>query len=348
VRWVPLVLVITGLWRGSTSAATFDAARTPDDHYPNGVTVEGDIVSGDTNRLLMTLLELNRFLFAGEVPRSVYLMSKGGDVEEAMKMGMLIRRLRLGTIAPLKLPGSPPDCEVVLADKNNCVCASACFLAYAGGVERGGSFLALHRPYLEKKAASGLTDVEQETAEKKAIARIQFYLNDMEVDPFFIDKMIWNTSQDSYVVTLNDVLDHHLGADVPSIEEILLAKCDVLDSQEIRMLQSTKDMHLKDELIAKLKSGEECKHKAIEGVRRAAFEREVDDIRKGCTNELTVEFRAWERRLRAEFDFDGTIYHEIIYTWAPQWRAALSAAGFSADEIDGYLNRVRMCWLASR
>ena len=347
VRWVALLLV-TGLWCGSASAATFESARTPDERYPFAVTVEGDIAPGDTIKLLMELLELKSFLFAGEVPRAVYLMSKGGDVEEAMEMGMLIRRLRLRTIAPMKLPGSPPDCEVVLADTSNCICASACFLAYAGGVDRGGSFLALHRPYIGKKAAKGLPDDEHETAEKSAIAKTLAYLNTMEVDRFFIDKMYGTSSQDSYVVTLRDVLDHHLGTVVPSIEEVLLSKCDDINSEEYRVLQTTRDTRLKDELMNKLKSGIDCKNKTLDDIRREAFEREVADIRKSCTNELSDEFRAWEKRLRAEFDYDGTIYHEIIYTWAPQQRAALSAAGFSADEIDGYLNRVRICWLASR
>ena len=347
MRWFRLALVI-GLWCGSASAATFESARTPDERYPFAVTVEGDIASGDTIKLLMELLELKSFLFAGVVPRSVYLMSKGGDVEEAMKMGMLIRRLRLRTIAPMKLPDSPPDCEVVLADRSNCICASACFLAYAGGVDRGGSFLALHRPYIGKKAAKGLTDEEHEAAQKTAIAKILTYLNNMEVDRFFIDKMYGTSSQDSYIVTLRDVLEHRLGAVVPSIEEVLLSKCNDINSEEFRILQNTNDKRLKDELMNKLKLGYDCKNKALDDIRSAAFGRELEDLHKSCTNELSDEFRAWEKRLRAEFDFDGTIYHEIIYTWAPQQRAALSAAGFSADEIDGYLNRVRICWLASR
>jgi hypothetical protein len=69
---------------------------------------------------------------------------------------------------------------------------------------------------------------------------------------------------------------------------------------------------------------------------------------EGVCRCLERSVQAWERRLRGEVDYDGTIYHEIIYSWAPQWRTILSKAGFSADEIDGYLNRVRLCWLAFR
>ncbi|HEY8871616.1 MAG TPA: hypothetical protein VIM52_01185, partial [Stellaceae bacterium] len=65
--------LVIGLWCGSASAATFESARTPDERYPFAVTVEGDIASGDTIKLLMELLELKSFLFAGVVPRSVYL-----------------------------------------------------------------------------------------------------------------------------------------------------------------------------------------------------------------------------------------------------------------------------------
>jgi hypothetical protein len=51
----------------------------------------------------------------------------------------------------------------------------------AGGVHRDGNYLALHRPYLSKEAASKLSDVEHEAAQKQEMAKVHKYLENMEV-----------------------------------------------------------------------------------------------------------------------------------------------------------------------
>ena len=142
-----------------TLGATIDLARTGDGKLLVGVKLEGDIEPGDALKLL-ALYEK----YGDEAVSPVYLRSKGGDVEEAIKVGRLIRQLRLETEVPIRRDNEGLSL-VPATDAANFVCASACFLVFAGGVGRTGDFLALHRPHLSEEAARSLSDVDREAAQ---------------------------------------------------------------------------------------------------------------------------------------------------------------------------------------
>jgi hypothetical protein len=111
-----IALLIIGLWSVSASAARIKTARNAQTHgVLFGVTVEGEIERGDSVKLLNELMMFD-VSHVPEVARYVFLRSKGGDVEEAMKMGTLIRQLRLVTEAPTKFDDKPLS-TVLLADK---------------------------------------------------------------------------------------------------------------------------------------------------------------------------------------------------------------------------------------
>ena len=90
-----MIFFILGPTAGAGSAATIELARGPDGKALAGLKVEGDIVPGDALKLL------GMYEYYGDGAAStIFLLSKGGDVEEAMTMGRLIRILRLETTAP--------------------------------------------------------------------------------------------------------------------------------------------------------------------------------------------------------------------------------------------------------
>lgn len=105
------------------TGATIDQAWKENGVYLYGLKVKGDIVRGDAEKLLTKLLDFYNIL--GPVVDTIYLMSKGGDVEEAMNMGALIRRLRLGTEVPIWDTNKPPISFVLPDNKDNFICASA-------------------------------------------------------------------------------------------------------------------------------------------------------------------------------------------------------------------------------
>ena len=106
----------------ATSIAPLDAADIKDGFALGEVVLEGTIASGDYDKLLS-------FVDAND------LASLGGSVTEAIKIGRLVRALKLETIIPVQVRG---DLREKLAERHkltnpkaNYVCASACFFVRA-------------------------------------------------------------------------------------------------------------------------------------------------------------------------------------------------------------------------
>jgi hypothetical protein len=111
------------------------------------VVLEGTIVSGDYDKLLGFVIARNTRT------GSIYLASPGGSVSEAIKIGRLIRELKLRTTLPVRYDQSEDltrDDIATLSEirslsvkahnlthpDSNYMCGSACFFAYVGGISR--------------------------------------------------------------------------------------------------------------------------------------------------------------------------------------------------------------------
>jgi hypothetical protein len=244
-----------------------------------GLKIEGEIVKGDADKLL-ELLRLSGPRFG-----RIFLNSKGGDVEEAMKIGRIFRRLRLPAEVPTYYPGLKPICGPKLSDESNCVCASACFLIFGGAVYRGGNLLALHRPFFTRKAASQMSDVQHEGGQKGAMAMTTIYLEEMEVPSYFTNIMMSRNSQEAYIVTADEASDnnHSINGYVPSIEEITLSKCKVGTSRDYAAIQklarkgdaaSSQEKALRKSMSDQYVAGIECQVEVVNAMRAEAFNKE--------------------------------------------------------------------------
>ena len=140
-------------------------------------------------------------------------------------MGAIIRRLRLKTEVAVGDPTHPAVSSVAHSGKD-LVCASACFLVYAGGVDRFGTYLALHRPYIPRQLASQMSDLKYEGIQRQAAVDVTRYLQNMDIDQFWIDKLMNASSQNAYYIPfeVGDSRFRHLQGLVPSIEEVVLAR----------------------------------------------------------------------------------------------------------------------------
>src|ERR1017187_3382463 len=105
------------------------------------INVEGEIVPGDFSRLVNTLSN------TGTSIGTVAIFSKGGGVNEAIKIGNLIRDLRLHTLSAKGFGAQGNVCGKIF-DQSNCTCLSACVLIFAAGVNRYGNVLGVHRSYV--------------------------------------------------------------------------------------------------------------------------------------------------------------------------------------------------------
>ena len=121
--------------------------------YRGVLVLEGKIVSGDYDKLRNFLGTKSNF---DKISGGVFLASPGGNMAEAMKIGRLIRTLRLSTDGPsgppsgiTKFGGSLIHANDLVNPKANYLCTSACFFVYVSGIYRNLNWagrLGVHRP----------------------------------------------------------------------------------------------------------------------------------------------------------------------------------------------------------
>lgn len=151
--------------------------------------LRGMIEKGDYERFLSFYRPLHRTV------RKLYLQSPGGDPEEAMKFGRLMRKYLVAVEAPIGGGGEDGATQMLfsptleLCEGSACVCASACALIWFSSVERWGS-VGLHRPRITDPQFATLPLGEARTTYNKALQRIIRYLEEMEVPRPLMDTMV--------------------------------------------------------------------------------------------------------------------------------------------------------------
>ena len=217
---------------------------TPEELLRVGTSIilEGKIEAGDYDKLLK-LIDVNcGYEFKGmpACADGIYLASPGGDVIEAMKIGRLVRKLRLETRVPSDLPPRyRQKAEAILKDpKSNFMCASACFFVFVAGINREGGeggiyppILGIHRPYfsdVELKRLSG-NQVIASSGQMRTLVRD--YLKEMGVLAKYADLM--SSTPKEQVRFLNDEdFESDFEGYIPELRDWLEAKCNSLTDIE--------------------------------------------------------------------------------------------------------------------
>ncbi|MEM8836756.1 MAG: hypothetical protein AAGE89_01585 [Pseudomonadota bacterium] len=184
------------------------------------IIIEGDIAEGDSDRFAEIAWRSQGRL------QSVYLFSNGGDFTEGIMLGRMIRELKLVTIVPSQDENGNPSCEdnVKPEDAANCICASACFLIYLGGVARYGDYLAVHRARYSSKFFAGLSPEQAEKAFALLQAEATDYMNEMDV-PHSVQDIVNRTPSDDLAVLTRDTIKTHFTGLLPYLDEWILSKC---------------------------------------------------------------------------------------------------------------------------
>lgn len=172
----------------------------------------GEIKSGDAERFAA-------FIIANkELINTINLNSLGGNVQEAITMGELIRAARLDTMVQ---PGS--------------TCASACFFMWINGANRGGVFgqgvkniktgqivrsqIGLHRPYMKTID----NDDKSLSNQSRLMQIVDIYLATKGMPRRLIDLMMSRASNDVYWMTAEDY--DEIGQSPLDLEELYISKC---------------------------------------------------------------------------------------------------------------------------
>ena len=192
--------------------------------------LEGKIESGDYNTVRNFLSEPSNFK---KMTGEVFLASQGGDAFEALKIGYLIRHLRLSTDAPSRPPPTvrSSGSEIIrpfelVNPRNNYLCTSACFLLYVAGVYRDfiwAGRLGIHGPQVEHKPI-GATESDISIATAELRDKLKRYFEEMNVPNKYLDLMYSTPSNALYWITQTE-FDSDLKGYVPELKALLQAKC---------------------------------------------------------------------------------------------------------------------------
>jgi len=190
--------------------------------------LEGKIQAGDYVSVRSFLSETSNF---EKMNGKVFLASQGGNADEALKIGYLIRHLRLSTDAPSHPPpsgGSSVVLPIDLANSRNYQCASACFLLYVAGIYRNfiwAGRLGIHQPQVEIKPI-GTAENDISMAADNLRKRIKLYLEEMNVPSRYFDLMYSVSPSEVYWLTQSE-LNSDLEGYVPEVRALLEARCNL-------------------------------------------------------------------------------------------------------------------------
>ncbi len=186
--------------------------------------IRGTISKGDYEKV--------RDLYAKNHPLmyTFYLLSPGGDVDEAIKIGRFFRKYLISVTSPFRWPEGGfylPVAESVKCQDQSCACASACALIWFGAPARFGA-AGLHRPRNDDPAFRALPPGQAAALYRQKLDDIVRYLDEMEVPKPIIDAMTTTSSAD--IRWIDDYLQGLERA--PSFAEWVDASCGRISTEE--------------------------------------------------------------------------------------------------------------------
>jgi hypothetical protein len=197
------------------------------------IAIEGPIQSGDFETFIKIIRENQGHI------SSVQLFSPGGNFYEAMKIGRAMRTFQLHSQAPMRDPSGRPSCDDGRRpnDPKNCTCASACFFIHIGAAHKGGTFLAVHRPYFEKGHFGKLSEAEAKKAFETLQDGAREYMQEMGV-PKHIQEDVLGTPSDRALLLDEKTIKTYFWGGLPYLDEWKKNKCSRLSNQESERAKS--------------------------------------------------------------------------------------------------------------
>jgi hypothetical protein len=171
-----------------------------------------------------------------------------------MKIGRLIRALGWATRVPTRFfldnsqagqaGASLRRHEIHQHDlenpQSNFMCASACFFAFVGGVDRDADqsglppILSIHRPYLSPERLKELTGGQAIATGNLTRETVEKYLKEMGVPTKYIDQM-FSIPKDQILWISQDDFDADFSGFIPSLRDWVDAKCKLTDVEKVAL-----------------------------------------------------------------------------------------------------------------
>jgi len=211
----------------SATASAADIHLDPSVAAGMGAVLEGKIEFGDFDKF-------KKFVIENEKVVEIYLASPGGNLNEALKIGVLTRMLRLSTVVPSKtLTAHARELAVAQHDlgqsKANYMCSSACFFVFVAGINRksdglGSAIIGIHRPVLSDKDRKTLDYDQVAMAADQIRSTVVKYLTIMDAPVRYAAEMFAVPSGRIRWIR-NDEFDADLRGFIPELRDKLNAKC---------------------------------------------------------------------------------------------------------------------------
>ena len=228
--------------------------------------LRGSIEKGDYDKIVKLYRGSHPFL--GQFK----LISSGGNVDEAIKIGRLFRKYMITAWAPAEINGSfflpGSSTKPLCYDSSECVCASACALIWFGAQDRFGT-VGLHRPRINDPTFKALSPAEASAVYRRVLDSVVRYLDEMEVPKQMIESMVATGSAEiRWVDSIKNRLERP-----PSIAEWKDASCGSFTAQEENTLLELRlhtmngtGLSQQEALTSNLLSEKEGKKAECEGV----------------------------------------------------------------------------------
>jgi hypothetical protein len=201
--------------------------RADPSHGSTGVVLEGKIEAGDFERF-------KSYIFKSHNAFEIYLASPGGNLGEAIKIGLLVRRLKLSTVVPSKALTNQSRLLIVArhnlnTPKTDYMCSSACFFIFIAGIHRsaddhGVPILGIHKP----SVLSG--DLTKNDSEQEAVANnrvrldIEKYLKAMGVPAKYAENMYSVPFKNARWIRY-DEFEADFDGFIPELGQLVKAEC---------------------------------------------------------------------------------------------------------------------------
>ena len=206
---------------------------------------------------------------------------------EAIRIGRLVRKLRLGTHVPSDVPAEKENSRVgkqpLSNPKANSICASACFFIFVAGVDRERDIypplLAIHRPYLSEAELKKLSGNEVLSTASQLRKLVEEYFREMGVPTRYTDLM-FSIPKDQVRMIDDDDFKSDFEGFMPELRDWLDAKCEALTDLEKAVRKKSRR-----EKFDKLSENEkqvlnetairtgECRYRALDQLRWEAWEK---------------------------------------------------------------------------
>lgn len=293
----------------SARAADIRVVPRQETGFERSIAIEGEIARGDFDDFIR-LIEENQGAIV-----DVYLFSLGGDFREAMRIGRAVRALELSSRVPMRNASGRPVCNGERGfepqNANHCTCTSACFFIHIAASYRDGSYLAVHRPYLDPEQFARLSQGQA----KEAFDRLQDSAKQCMLDmgiPNHVQEEVLGTSSDRLLVLDDKTIRTYFSGDLPYREEWTRSKCPPLTPQERERL----DKHV-DRLVQLRERNLRSRSEPVTPVAREDLISVVID--DGDLSLQAIQKKAWdERTCKADMDRQSRLEaHEVYFGRKP-------------------------------